>query len=90
MKIPVTKEMIEELYSLFASIENPKDFEDLFNDLCTEREIEQMAQRVAAAKLLIKGNTYNKVIEKTDISSATLSRVSRCVQYGNGYKKFLK
>ena len=46
--------------------------------------------RIAAARLLIEGNTYNKVIEKTDISSATLSRVSRCVQYGNGYKKFIK
>lgn len=86
----ISKEMIDKLYELLASINNPKDLEELFCDLCTEREIEQMAQRVAAAKLLIEGNTYNKVIEKTDISSATLSRVSRCVQYGNGYKKFIK
>lgn len=85
----LSKEMINDLYKLLASINNPEDFEDLFSDLCTAREIEQMAQRVAAARLLIEGNTYNKVIEKTDISSATLSRVSRCVQYGNGYKKFI-
>ena len=52
--------------------------------------LEQMAQRVKAAKLLIEGKTYNQVIEETDISSATLSRVSRCVQYGTGYSKFLK
>ena len=38
----------------------------------------------------MQGKTYNQVIEKTDISSDTLSRVSRCVQYGNGYKKFIK
>ena len=49
-----------------------------------------MAQRVCAAKLLMDGKTYNQVIEETDISSATLSRVSRCVQYGKGYSEILK
>lgn len=82
--------MIQDVYNLLASVDNPKDMELLFQDLCTNKEVEQMAQRIAAARLLIEGNTYNKVIEKTDISSATLSRVSRCVQYGNGYRKFIK
>jgi TrpR-related protein YerC/YecD len=86
----ITPEMIQDVYNLLASVDNPKDMELLFQDLCTNKEVEQMAQRIAAARLLIEGNTYNKVIEKTDISSATLSRVSRCVQYGNGYKKFIK
>ncbi len=86
----VTADMLSEVYNLLASIDNPKDIEILFADLCTNKEVEQMAQRVAAAKLLIEGKTYNQVIEKTDISSATLSRVSRCVQYGEGYKKFIK
>jgi TrpR-related protein YerC/YecD len=49
-----------------------------------------MAQRIRAAKGLMQGKTYNRVIEETDISSATLSRVSRAVRYGNGYKKQLK
>ena len=49
-----------------------------------------MAQRVRAAKMLLDGATYNKVIEETDISSATLSRVSRCVQNGKGYSRLLK
>ena len=86
----ITPEMIRDVYELLASINDPKDIEMLFEDLCTNKEIEQMAQRIMAAKLLIEGNTYSKVIEKTDISSATLSRVSRCVQYGSGYKKFIK
>ena len=86
----ITQQMRQELYKLLASIENPQDLEILMNDLCTDKEIEQMAQRVVAAKLLMQGKTYNQVIEKTDISSATLSRVSRCVQYGQGYKKFIK
>lgn len=86
----VTKEMLDDLFSLISSISTPEDCALLFEDLCTNKEVEQMAQRVRAAKLLLDGATYNKVIEETDISSATLSRVSRCVQYGKGYSKLLK
>ena len=82
--------MIDEMYSLIASLKSGDDCRDLFSDMCTNKEIEQMAQRIKAARLLLDGKTYNQVIEETDISSATLSRVSRCVQYGNGYSKFLK
>ena len=81
---------IKELYSLVLSLETAEDCECLFEDLCTAKELEQMAQRIKAAKLLMEGKTYNQVMEECEISSATLSRVSRCVQYGNGYKKFLK
>ena len=49
-----------------------------------------MAERVYAAKLLMEGKTYSQIIAEADISSATLSRVSRCVQYGKGYSKVLK
>ncbi len=86
----ITKEMIEELYQLIVSVDNVEDCRNLFDDLCTYKEIEQMAQRIKAAKLLIAGKTYNQVINETDISSATLSRVSRCVQFGKGYSKLLK
>lgn len=82
--------MINDLFNLIASIDNAEDCRMFFNDLCTNKEIEQMAERVRAAKLLIEGKTYNQIIEQTDISSATLSRISRCVQYGNGYSRFLK
>ena len=53
-------------------------------------KIEKMAERVYAAQLLMEGKTYNQVMEQSDISSATLSRVSRCVQYGKGYSQLLK
>lgn len=82
--------MINELFELIASLKTPEDCKVLFNDLCTEREIEQMAQRIGAAKLLLEGKTYQQVTDTYEISSATLSRVSRCVRYGNGYNKFLK
>ena len=81
---------IKELYSLILSLENEQECDQLFQDLCTNKELEQMAQRIKAAKLLLSGNTYNQVMEQCEISSATLSRVSRCVKYGNGYKNFLK
>ena len=83
-------QMLQDVYSLLAKIDNPKEMEYLLKDLCTNKELEQMAQRVMAAKLLLEGKTYNQVIEKTDISSATLSRVSSAVKYGEGYKKYLK
>lgn len=81
---------IEELYQLIAQTTDPEDVRDLLDDLCTRKEVENMAERVFAAKLLMEGNTYNQVIAQTSISSATLSRVSQCVQYGKGYSKLLK
>ena len=84
------KEKIQALFDLIAQMESAEDCYALFVDLCTVKEIEKMAERVHAAKLLLEGLTYNQVISQTDISSATLSRVSRCVQYGEGYSRFLK
>lgn len=85
----ISDDMLQDMYELFASISDPEDFKLLLDDLCTFKEIEQMAGRIAAAKLFMDGKTYTQVIEATNISSATLSRVSRCVQYGEGYKKLL-
>ena len=84
------QERIEALFQLIASLDNPEDCRALFEDMCTIKELENMAERVHAAKLLLDGNTYNQVMAQADISSATLSRVSRCVQYGSGYSKILK
>lgn len=83
-------EKIEALYRLILRMETTEDCRCLFEDLCTVKEIEKMAERVYAAELLLDGKTYNQVIAQADISSATLSRVSRCVQYGRGYSRFLK
>ena len=84
------KEKIEALYRLILKLDNMEDCRVLFDDLCTKKEIEKMAERVHAARLLLEGKTYTQVISQTDISSATLSRVSLCVQYGSGYAKLLK
>ena len=81
---------IQALYSMLAKLDNPEDIEALFEDMCTRKEVSNMAERLYAAKLLMAGNTYNQVMPQANISSATLSRVSRCVQYGNGYSRLLK
>ena len=78
------------LFEMLAKIDNARDIEYLFEDLCTKKEISNMAERLYAAELLMKGNTYNQVMARANISSATLSRVSRCVQHGKGYSVFLR
>ena len=83
-------EKLEALYALLLQMETPEDCRALLEDLCTRKELEKMAERIYAARLLLEGKTYNQVMAQADISSDTLSRVSRCVQYGSGYSKFLK
>ncbi len=81
---------IEELYKAIISINDLETCRDFFEDLCTYKEIDNMASRVEAAKKLIDNETYENIIKESDISSATLSRVSKCVKYGKGYTKVLK
>ena len=83
-------EKLDALYALITSLDNVEDCKALFEDMCTRKELSKMAERIYAAKLLMEGNTYIQVMSKADISSATLSRVSQCVQYGKGYSKLLK
>ena len=90
MKTKISEDKIDHLYEIILKLKTVDDCKILFEDLCTIQEIEKMAERVEAAELLLDGKTYTEVIEKTEISSATLSRVSKCVQYGEGYQKFLK
>ena len=81
--------MTKVLYETLLNCRTEEDLAALLADLCTYQEVEQMAQR-AAAKLLIEGKTYAEIIAQTDISSATLSRVSRAVRHGSGaYVRFL-
>lgn len=80
----------KQLYDALLKLKTQDDCERFLRDLCTMKELDSMAQRISAAKLLLNGETYESIIKKTDISSATLSRVSRCVKYGDGYKNILK
>lgn len=86
-----TDRLYKDLYEFFASITSVEDFEKILNDLCTFNEVEQMAQRLECAKQILAFKTYNQIIAETGVSSATLSRVSRCVAHGSGgYAEVLK
>lgn len=76
--------MTDILLCTLLNCQNKQDCAALLEDLCTYQEIEQMAQRAAAAKLLSEGKTYAEIIEQTGISSATLSRVSKELHRGHG------
>lgn len=81
---------IDELYEILLKLKTKEDCEMLLADLCTFTEVEQMARRAYAAKLFLQGNTYNSIIGETELSSATLSRISRCINHGSGgYAKFI-
>ena len=80
----------KELYEMFLKPQTAEDIKALLDDLCTYKEVEQMAQRAYAAKLFLEGKTYNEIIAETEISSTTLSRISRAIAHGSGgYAKFL-
>lgn len=82
---------LNQLYDLFIKVKSREDCKALLDDLCTFKEIEQMAQRAYAAKLFLEGKTYSEIIADTDISSTTLSRISRSISHGSGgYKKFIE
>jgi len=76
--------MRKELYEAFLALETIEETEKFLDDLCTIKELEAMSQRLRAAKMLLQGKTYNEIVEETEISSATLARVSKCVRYGDG------
>ena len=58
-----------------------------FEDVCTIKELEDISQRLEVAALLSEGNNYQEVSKATGASTATISRVNKCLQYGkNGYK----
>lgn len=81
---------IDELCAVLLKLKSKEDCRALLEDLCTYKEVEQMALRAYAAKLFLEGKTYSAITAETELSSATLSRISRCIGYGRGgYRKLL-
>lgn len=74
----------DSLYNAILSIDSKKVCESFFEDICTMKELETMAQRLEVAKLLLGGATFNEVVAKTGASTTTISRVNRCLNYGGG------
>ena len=83
-KNPRRNETIDALFDAILSLETREECYDFFEDLCTVKEISDMAQRLEAAKLLLDGSTYEQIVKTVEISTATISRINRCIQYGTG------
>ncbi|HIS23927.1 MAG TPA: hypothetical protein IAD01_00760 [Candidatus Faeciplasma gallinarum] len=72
------------LFRAILTLENEQECEDFFSDLCTAREIQEMAQRLEVARLLAKGLVYADISKETGASTTTISRVNRSINYGAG------
>ena len=77
-------ESVDRLFQTFLNLKNIEECYAYFEDICTIKEIQDMAQRLDAAILLSEGYSYQRITEKAGISTATIGRVSKCLNYGAG------
>ena len=79
------------LFKAILSLQNEEECYNFFEDLCTVSELKEMSKRFYAAKLLNENRIYNDIAEETGLSTATISRVNRCLKYGkDGYALMLE
>ena len=77
-------ESIERLYRALLLLKTEEECSAFLEDLCTIMELQDMAQRLDAAIMLKKGYNYQTISKEIGISTATISRVSKCINYGSG------
>lgn len=77
-------EAVDRLFQTILNLENIEECYAYFEDLCTIKEVQDMAQRLEAAIMLSKGEGYQSISEKVGLSTATIGRVSKCLKYGTG------
>ena len=83
LKEPLT----DQLFKAIMLLENEEECYQFFEDICTIGEIKALAQRLEVARMLQTGFIYDDIVAKTGASTATISRVKRCLLYGaDGYK----
>ena len=82
---------IDELFKAILSLKDEEDCYRCFEDLCTINEIHAFAQRLQVAKLLSEKKTYSEIEDITKASTATISRINKCLVYGaEGYQRILE
>ena len=72
------------LVKAIVAIDNEEECHKFLDDIMTKKEVLDIAQRLMVAKLLSNKTVYNKIVEETGASTATISRVKRCYDYGSG------
>jgi TrpR-related protein YerC/YecD len=86
----LNSEAIDRFYEAILSLENKQECKLFFDDVCTIQELDSIAQRLEVARLLTEGKSYAEINQLTKASTATICRVSKCVNYGEGgYKTAL-
>ena len=77
-------ESVDRLFQTMLNLETIEECYEYFADICTIKEVQDLAQRLDTAILLDQGLSYQKIAEKVDVSTATIGRVSKCLNYGSG------
>ena len=75
---------VDALFEAILSLKSKDECYLFFEDACTIKEIIEISQRYKAARMLSSGSNYTEVSNATGMSTATISRVSKCLEYGNG------
>lgn len=91
MNSKLKDEMTDRLFEAILMLETTEECYNFFEDICTISELKSLAQRLEVARMLDDGRTYTEICERTGASTATISRVNRCLNYGaDGYKTVLQ
>ena len=77
-------EALDRLLKVILALETPEECTAFFEDICTIKELQDMSQRLEVALLLEQGLNYQEISARTTVSTATISRVSKCLNYGSG------
>ena len=86
MSKKIRTEGVDYLFQGILSLEDKEECYTFFEDICTINELKALSQRLQVAKMLRAGDSYEKIVEETGASTATISRVKRCLVYGaDGY-----
>ena len=84
-------EMMDRLFEAMLKLENREECYAFFEDLCTIKELQDMSQRFQVAQMLYDGSSYQSIAEQVETSTATIGRVSRCLNYGcGGYRTMIE
>lgn len=77
----------DQLFTAILKLKNIDECYQFFEDVCTISELKALSQRLEVARMLKNGHTYEEIVDQTGASTATISRVKRCLHYGaDGYK----
>ena len=84
-------EAVDRLFQAILNLQDLDECYDFFEDICTIKELQDISQRLEVAELLSQNISYLEISKKTGASTATISRVNKCLLYGNdGYKTALE